>query len=141
MPKELGRRVDRNQIKLWQRSMHEPIPLETRRHTERADRLVDDDAQVVLLPLHVVYGLILGHRSFSPFRRGRTAPRRGARTSGGSRSTLPNAHVARDALRREGFGTGWTAGRSQACTALACTGLTGARPNQAVVKPEQQEGG
>ena len=41
--------------------MHQPITLEARRDAERADRLVDDDAQVVLLPLHVVYWLFLGH--------------------------------------------------------------------------------
>ena len=41
--------------------MHQPITLETRRDAERADCLVDDDSQVVLLPLHVVCWLFLRH--------------------------------------------------------------------------------
>ena len=112
MAKEPRTRVDRNQIELWQRSMHEAIPLETRRDAERGNRLVDDDAQVILLPLHVVYRLILGHWSSIPFRRG-APPLRGAHAPGGSLSALPSAHDALDALRRGGFGRGWTAGRSQ----------------------------
>ena len=73
VPEEAGRRIDRRQVELRQRSMHQPITLETRRDAERADRLVDDDAQVVLLPLHVVYRLFLRPligRSLLPWQRG-----------------------------------------------------------------------
>ena len=107
VPEEVGPRVDRNQVEFWQRSMHQPITLKTRRDAERADRLVDDDAQVVLLPLHVVYWLFLGHWSSIPYcRAGATSPR-SAHAPSSSLSALPSAH---DALRRGGVGTEWTTG-------------------------------
>jgi hypothetical protein len=100
-----GAHVDRIEIKLWQRAMHEPKPLDPRRHAEGADRLVDDDAQVVLLPLHVVYRLFLGYWSSVPFSRAGVTSPSNAHAPGDFLSALPSAH---DALRRGGVGAGWT---------------------------------
>ena len=95
--------------------MHESIPLETRRNAKRLDRLIDDDAQVVLLPLHMVYLLILDHWSSIPNCRADGTSRCAVRAHSSARSALPTAF---DALRGGRVGTGWTAGYSK--RALRC---------------------
>jgi hypothetical protein len=61
VPEEADRRVDRLQIEVRQGAMHQAIPFQSGRHAACGDRLLGDNAQVVLLPLHVVNPVVLGH--------------------------------------------------------------------------------
>src|SRR5215208_3143910 len=90
--------------------MHESIPLETRRDAKPPDRLIDDDAQVVLLPLHMVYRLILDHWSSIPYCRADGTSRCAGRAHSSARSAQP---TALDALSGSNVGTGWTEGDSK----------------------------
>ncbi len=75
-------------------AVHESIPLETRRDAAGADPFIDDDAQVVLLPLNVIFRLFLDRWSSSPCSRaGATSPCN-AHTPSDFLSALPRAHDA-----------------------------------------------